>query len=413
MTAATFFPLALAGLLSGRAVFAVFLGLGTIAMLLSGGVAAYIGSIVKILKTPVGYLSVLTLCIWSASSIGSAFPAQSFSVLARMPAFLILAAMIYTFYCAHPHLRNLSYRVLAIGLFFVAFIAVATNTFWPEALGYIKAREFANTWWAQRSLKSYGSVAAMASVFLIWFSFQKEHAIERKIAGVSALGLIAMVFLLQSRAGVLGMISALLLCGIVIGLRKRDKASAMIGTGLVVVIGAAIAMVFYQFDFGADLTLEGLFVPGWLVDPHRQLIWEQTILLGLERPWFGWGVDTVNLVYDAKHTVADLVTKNGEAVKLIPGHPHNWLLEVFAETGLVGTLPILVIVGYIVWRPLRLYISSGNNTHLAVLGVSAAFWSSSLVNFSFWSAWWQMAYLLLVVSVAANVPEEASADAGE
>jgi len=44
----------------------------------------------------------------------------------------------------------------------------------------------------------------------------------------------------------------------------------------------------------------------------------------------------------------------------------------------------------------RRYLQSRNPAFLAALLVSVGYWSSGLLNFSFWSAWWQISYLLLM-----------------
>jgi O-antigen ligase len=116
----------------------------------------------------------------------------------------------------------------------------------------------------------------------------------------------------------------------------------------------------------------------------------------------GWGINTINLVPLLPGT-----SPIEFGVPVLPSHPHNWVLEIFAETGIVGGLPMLfaVILQFVIM--LRRYRADGRPEILAALSASAAFWISGLFNFSFWSAWWQVSYILvLALLYAATPPEE-------
>lgn len=61
------------------------------------------------------------------------------------------------------------------------------------------------------------------------------------------------------------------------------------------------------------------FLPTWLIDPHRQVIWHFVFEKFLEVPWTGHGVHHINFVSGADSVRADI----GDAV--ISSHPHNWI----------------------------------------------------------------------------------------
>jgi len=45
---------------------------------------------------------------------------------------------------------------------------------------------------------------------------------------------------------------------------------------------------------------------------------------------------------------------------------------------------------------IRRYITFKNPATLTAIAVAAGYWSSGLFNFSFWSAWWQCSFVLML-----------------
>ena len=54
----------------------------------------------------------------------------------------------------------------------------------------------------------------------------------------------------------------------------------------------------------------------------------------------------------------------------IPAHPHNWVLEVLAETGVVGLAPLMVLMAMMVARLARDYLRTGDPAVLAATAVA-------------------------------------------
>ena len=72
------------------------------------------------------------------------------------------------------------------------------------------------------------------------------------------------------------------------------------------------------------------------------------------------------------------------------------MLEVLSETGLVGLAPLVVLMVMMVARLVRDYLRSGDPAFLAAAAVAIGYWVSGLFNFSFWSAWWQVSFMVLL-----------------
>ncbi len=131
------------------------------------------------------------------------------------------------------------------------------------------------------------------------------------------------------------------------------------------------------------------FIPIALIDFQRQIIWSFVFDKVFEAPWLGHGINTINFIAGAHVPVP------GAGITFIPGHPHDWPLEVLAETGIPGFAALLLALIFFFRGITRAYMANGGAAPLTVILVGLAYWSSGLFNYSFWSAWWQVAYLLV------------------
>jgi len=84
------------------------------------------------------------------------------------------------------------------------------------------------------------------------------------------------------------------------------------------------------------------------VETLRITQWQFCWDLIRERPLHGWGLRNFTPLYEAK--------KN-----FWFGHPHNLFLMLGAETGIVPTLLLIILVGSIMWRASKLLLSCSNN----------------------------------------------------
>ena len=148
------------------------------------------------------------------------------------------------------------------------------------------------------------------------------------------------------------------------------------------------------------------FLPTWLIDFQRETIWSNALDIGLQTPWFGRGANTINLAPGA-----DKVLGGTHGLHVIPAHPHNWPVELFAEIGIFGLVGVGAFTLYCIVRMLYAYRTSEHPAVLAAIAIFAGYWCSGLFNFSFWAAWWQLAFILaltLVLSIRPNLVSKSS-----
>src|SRR5690606_36384263 len=77
---------------------------------------------------------------------------------------------------------------------------------------------------------------------------------------------------------------------------------------------------------------------------YRQAIWQRVLDMIWQQPWLGSGLGALRMERD--------IIPSGvfEGQLLIPNHPHNMLLQLWAETGLVGAALVAAVIVLVAWR---------------------------------------------------------------
>ena len=208
---------------------------------------------------------------------------------------------------------------------------------------------------------------------------------------------LALVIIVQTfnRAALAGFIAMILIVALVLILNRHRFTSAW----LAVIVAAALGGLAYIFTREMDTPIaDGLYLPRWLVDPHRQYIWQFAFESFLNSPWTGTGIDQSNYIPGAGKPAPGF---DGTTATL-PSHPHNAVLEILTETGLLGFLPFVFVIFGTFWRLLKRSWMSSDEANMALLVLMAGFWSSALFNFSIWSVWWQLTLFTLFAIIASG-----------
>ena len=115
-----------------------------------------------------------------------------------------------------------------------------------------------------------------------------------------------------------------------------------------------------------------------------------------EKPIFGYGPDTSNFIEDGQRVIGSQFTGT---MKFIPSHPHNFLIELILETGLLCSPSFIM---FIIMLNYKIFLKANNKERGFLIFFNGYFWGASLVNFSFWQAWWQCSYFFLLSLIASK-----------
>lgn len=204
-----------------------------------------------------------------------------------------------------------------------------------------------------------------------------------------------------SRSSLAGMLAALGLCGLVFLTRRQHARVLLAGLALLAALGGAGLNAALRTTPTETAGGYSMFAPIWLVDRHRQVIWQFTLDRFAEKPWFGWGLNVINTAPGAEDMIPEL---QGE---FIPSHPHNWMLETLAESGVAGFLPLLAVVIGVAIFAARRYRLTQQPVWLAWLALWLGYWSAGAFNFSMWNSSWQVSGMILATLVCSRIGDTA------
>ncbi len=230
---------------------------------------------------------------------------------------------------------------------------------------------------ADESFRSWSSASAMLLPFVAAWLYTTRNALEgwgtKAILAICALGLVAT----GGRAGWVGGAAAL---GVWVagmarwhGIRLRPihavnlAAVALSGIGL------------YWVLFGAEYVTSRLLLTSDIgIMSGRLEVWRVAIAHLGDSPLIGIGLSGYRHLPDATYI-----------------HPHNWLLQMGLETGLIGTLLYCGLLGWIALH----YISKARQNIYALAGLASltAFAISGLANTSIFNMWWVSYFVVTTI----------------
>lgn len=228
------------------------------------------------------------------------------------------------------------------------------------------------------ALAELNRAASLLALFAWWLALRQGGG-WRGLLVPGALALLLLFF--QSSTTLLG-----LACGLALALAALWRGRLALWLAV-----AATLLALYALPFVA-LALEsrGLAEADWLPNSfrYRVQIWGFVADRILERPWFGWG-------FEASRAMPDFgeVSLMG-AQRIIPVHPHSAPLQLWLELGLVGTLPVLLLLGVALRTAARLPQAA----RVAAYGFFGTALGLSLTGYGLWQGH-SLALVLLPLAV--------------
>ena len=389
----------------GPVAMAAALAIGFIMLLILFSKNGGWGQLLSDIRTPLGGAIGFTLVWWLISSIFSFDPGQSLVAMARVSLYLFFA------YALYFELRGHSLRILwtfrwMIGATMVMIIYINWVAYLDEdalsVIELIRGKELS----FKLAFKKFFSVTSCLIPVFLWFGYKMKGLQRYLVWLLVPLGLAVMWYNGEevSRSAFGGLIGGLLAVFMVIGLSKISAKLRYISViGLIVatfigVIGFLESLPRQPFD---GMTVQQ--TAGPFPDVHRQIIWGFVYDRILDNPLLGVGLDTVNMLPESKEKFDVMIGKYHRQLEYVPSHPHNWVLEIASESGLPGLLGVLAVLG-IFTANLVTRVSDSMSGVSVIVGLTGVFWVSSLGNFSFWSSWWQLIFMLLVGLLYAALP---------
>ena len=391
--AAILIGIAVPCLVFGRVVLAVLLVLAVILVVWLPERRRYWQVLVGQIRTPIGMMVLVTLALWLPSMAVSPLPLRSFEAWARIPVFIGLIGYFWAMLSGERQAHALALKALLVaGAATTVFAVMALTVLPDEVVSFIRLRgwtKYPAVILPRMVFKEYASMAILLIPVLVWAGWRLGGRWPA-LSVATVVGLLVVIWLTNNRSAMAGL-SMMMVVGAGLTMARRRNLAINLVISVVVIAVLTALVLWLNETRGWIKTPEGTvaIVPPWLLDWQRQTIWARTIEMGMNSPWIGNGINVINLLPGADDPLPT------SKLHIIPAHPHNWLVEVFAETGVFGAFALLALVLMLCLKLAGDYLKSCDAALLAALLVNVGYWGSGLLNFSFWSAWWQVGYLLL------------------
>ena len=244
-------------------------------------------------------------------------------------------------------------------------------------------------------IKKYKGILSIISILVLLLFFFKKS----KLFLIPLVCLIPSLYLSDSSAPILGFligIFALIFFKVIAKIKLTKIKVFILSIIFISSVGSFVKELPNKFDQNS-IDNQNFTIPISLLDAHRQFIWGFSLSKFIEKPFFGFGPDTSNFIEEGQKQIGSKFTGT---MNFIPSHPHNFFIELLLETGLAGTLSFLIFIIILNYKIIKRVNSYQKNF---VIFFNGYFWGASLVNFSYWQAWWQCSYFLILSFITAHI----------
>ncbi len=131
---------------------------------------------------------------------------------------------------------------------------------------------------------------------------------------------------------------------------------------------------------------------------HRLFIWDHSVQKIAQKPFIGWGHGASR---NFENSDEDFIEYEGQKLSLFPTHPHNNIIQILLENGIIGLMIYLTLLcKYLFcWNNVFLQPQSKRLRSIRSTGF-ACFWTCliiSMISFNMWQNWFLCSYLWIAL----------------
>ncbi len=349
------------------------------------------------LRHPKFVLAILAVVVWGAlTSFWSIDPERSLEKSAKL---LLFGSSLIILFDAAMKLTPEERKSFAGWLTFSALVFVILT------LGKFAKIEIVTYWISQKTVlgNEFDTLNRTASILAI-FVWPSALAIFQVYGRRAAMGFVWLcgltVFLLPPFAPPLALVIGAGVFAAALYSQKLGIAILCLG------FAAFIAMVLLLDTLvprANEILLANIDTPNSEV--HRFVIWQFAADRILEQPIFGWGLDSSRVFPGGNEQLFLFTTPDGNSATgaAMPLHPHNSVIQIWLELGLVGLGLIAILIG-LAWRGMT-HLRSGRAGAAAVMATVASGFVVAQLGFGVWQGWWLATLGIAAIYVLAVIPK--------
>ena len=330
----------------------------------------------------VDYFFYSTLFFFFLTSFNSIQAGRSFSVIIYFYCFIFLGLNLFFFFKEKPQLFNK----------LILFLVISTTL----NITIIFIYNFLSYDFDNLEVKKFKGILNVITFLVISLPF----FMKKKILYLPVLILIPSLLYSNSNAPFLGVFCGIFFCFILFLSLKLNISKKNIGAFFIL---ASVFVAYKIFEYlpnkfdEKSIQTQKFTISEKIIDAHRQFIWGFSLSKVLEKPFAGHGPDSSNFIDGSQKKINHELTGT---MPFIPSHPHNFLIELLLDTGILGTLLFSLLILFI---NLEIFKRANTYQKYFLIFFNGYFWGSSLVNFSFWLGWWQGSYFFLLSLIAIKI----------
>lgn len=280
------------------------------------------------------------------------------------------------------------------GLFLKALITIA-SVMSVLAVSHIYTRMLPEDWGSS----SYSSVLAILYPVILYGVMKQIH---QPILRYGVLFIVtAAIFALGGRTGYVVFLCQLTILLIAFPFSAyAHKLYGRVAVLMSALIGMGVGLHAYrtyvgEFLYQARLATINMDRPA----SGRLEIWQDTMARYMERPWFGLGVDGYRELNIFKSDGAHIV------------HPHNLIIELLIDTGIVGLIAFLSVIAVFTWKFVSTFWrqrKEGYTLYLCIFLSLVGYGLASMALTSIFHSWWFLYLITLLICMRLGTSHMAS-----
>ena len=386
-TSAVLLGMALPLLLLGRAVMFIGVIVGVIFGFLAAGNGSLRSTMAMLKKSTMLKLGAGMAVAFFLSSLFAIDPTRSFETYGQLLVMGVGAAALFVVMREMPgQYTRLTLQALCLTTLFVMILALL-DAFWadPRLSAALHGTKGGNL----HRLNYMSSILAVLLPFLwAWLHrmSREQDLLAQRFAFLLSLVGVWAVFVCGGRIGWVAVsVSAVLFLAMA---SRHHHLVLHTRHWLLGLVGVILGPVMYGLSRGFDVMWDRLNMLGEKLGPGsgRWEIWQFAWQHMFDNPLTGIGLGAFRRL----PLPAEGIPSNA--------HPHNFILQLGLETGLLGLVAALVFIGYIFW----IFWGYAKKDVYGLAGLCAlvAFFTASLANTSIFQAWWLVFFVFTAIFAA-------------